>query len=476
LPLEAKNGVPWQVTTLPAITILSTVTGGLLYNFSGPSASWDLISLLSVVTVIFALLCGALSSPRTYHRRVAFLLWWILLTSEEVFSRWSTSENALQNRFSFAAYSEAFIWFTVLIAMVIYTLGDAGYLRTIWSGPTRLLLTFAFVCLFSCAYTPQPLFALAWAFKLLLVVFVIQACRDHFVTAEDISLFFRVTLWAYAFLAILPLLRVLPDPSIAFEEGRLSKIASPTGLGASAGNLFLLALVFYYPLKARLSIVLAGLGLSILIFSGGKTGIASAIFSAVFFFVLQKKFGSVMRLIGSIAIVAAGIVLTTPVAGYFEMYGESGQAATISGRLPLWSAALPSILRSPILGHGFMSSRFVAIDIGGIPWDAGHMHNGFLEALYNDGIVGLILIVLMHAIILKNFVFLICRHSLIEPKTFRICAGCLAIYANLLINGMFNASFGGRPEASFMTLMALVIVSDVLATLKLPTQVLDRAP
>jgi hypothetical protein len=39
----------------------------------------------------------------------------------------------------------------------------------------------------------------------------------------------------------------------------------------------------------------------------------------------------------------------------------------------------------------------------------------------------------------------------------------MAIYTNLFINGMFNATFSGRAGAPFMMLLALVIVSERLA-------------
>jgi hypothetical protein len=40
-----------------------------------------------------------------------------------------------------------------------------------------------------------------------------------------------------------------------------------------------------------------------------------------------------------------------------------------------------------------------------------------------------------------------------------MAVGCLAAFVNLFINGMFNATFGGRPDAPYMMLIALVVVS-----------------
>jgi len=38
----------------------------------------------------------------------------------------------------------------------------------------------------------------------------------------------------------------------------------------------------------------------------------------------------------------------------------------------------------------------------GVRWEASHLHNAFLDVLYNNGLVGLVLILSMHAIIIKT--------------------------------------------------------------------------
>jgi O-antigen ligase len=110
-----------------------------------------------------------------------------------------------------------------------------------------------------------------------------------------------------------------------------------------------------------------------------------------------------------------------------------------------------------VAGHGYVSSRFVSVAMPGTPFQAGHMHNGFMEALYNNGILGLSLVVMIHAVIVRNL--LKTMRSDVAARTQKLSVGCAAIYANLLINGMFNATFSGRANAPFMMLMALVVIS-----------------
>jgi O-antigen ligase len=156
------------------------------------------------------------------------------------------------------------------------------------------------------------------------------------------------------------------------------------------------------------------------------------------------------------------ILAFTPLAGHFTWYYSSGQLAGLSGRADLWRTVAPAIWQRPVIGHGYLASRFVALQMEHVPFGAGHMHNGFLEVLYNEGLVGLLLIIIIHLVIVKNLV-----------KALRTCGpssdlrpfivGSIVLYLNLLINGLTNPYFGGRAEAPFMLLLVLVVISDNLA-------------
>jgi O-antigen ligase len=92
------------------------------------------------------------------------------------------------------------------------------------------------------------------------------------------------------------------------------------------------------------------------------------------------------------------------------------------------------------------------------------MHNGFLEALYNTGVIGFVLIVAIHVVIVRNLLRVVRRASPAD-YLYQLGVGCFAIYVNLLINGFANASFGGRALHPFMLLLALVVISNKLAGL-----------
>ena len=81
------------------------------------------------------------------------------------------------------------------------------------------------------------------------------------------------------------------------------------------------------------------------------------------------------------------------------------------------------------------------------------------------------MIVIIHLVIVRNLLKAFrLRNTSAGMHLFAI--GSIALYLNLLINGMFNASFGGRAEAPFMLLLALVVVSDRLV--KIPEELVPE--
>ena len=113
-----------------------------------------------------------------------------------------------------------------------------------------------------------------------------------------------------------------------------------------------------------------------------------------------------------------------------------------------------------ILGRGFMSSRFLAYKIN-VAWMPGHLHNGFLEVMYNNGLIGLFVIVMMQGWIVRNLVSVM-RAVDHDHPLHQLAVGCFAIYLDILINGLVSRTFGSRPDGTFMILFSLVFVSDRL--------------
>jgi O-antigen ligase len=414
-----------------------------------------LFALLFVVSV--AQRSRTLDPART-HLRLALVVWWALVVSQEVFFRSGVVVGAFTGHFSEAAYGEAAFWALAFLALLLI-MSRLQYLRQAFSGSNRWLSLYAVVCLISAPFSPAPLYALAWAFKLLLAVLLLLLCSATMHDLDDIEAFFWANFWGFALATVIRIGRAFIDPSTAFEGGRLTESIGPPSLSLLAGTLLLLALTLNSLRKRTWLAGFALLGATVMIMAGGKAAIIGGITSVTLFYVLQKRLAAGFGWLLGVCALGCIILAATPLATYFTAYYEAGGLSTLTGRTELWRAVWPEIMRRPIVGHGFMASIFVGQQVSGVPW-ATHTHNAFLEILYENGLVGLIIIVAINLVIVKN----LWRALKGPPKrnAHLLAVGSWAIYVNLLINGFFSDTFGGQPKSPFILLLGLLVVSEAL--------------
>lgn len=453
------------------IGVIAVLTASLLILTSLSLIGSELLRILWVASGLIAALYFALGSHRTRTlnaQKAVLVLWGFLLMSEGFFPRDNVADSAFAGSFSVAAYGEAIIWVVSFLILIQLILGSPLPIQRLFSGHYKWVVAFGVVCLGSCIYSPRPLFAVAWAFKLGLVILLLHVCSAYMRELDDIDSFLRITFWALAFLILVWVVQGDGAHSFFDEQGRLVR---SNGISASAGTLFLLSLTLYSRFRGiglkKGAIVVGSMAFLAMVVGGGKAGIVAGLIAGVVFFMLRRGFGSAAMFVVGAFVVGSLAIMLSPMSGYLQNYVQDDELATLTGRTPLWQAVLPEIWKRPILGYGYVASTFVSVQIDGIPWEAGHMHNGFLEALYNDGLIGLVLIVAIHVIIVRNLWRAI-GHSSPAEYSYQLGIGCLAIYVNLLINGLANASFGGRAWHPFMLLLALVVVSGRLAETVLP--------
>lgn len=413
------------------------------------------ISIMAVGIGVFALLAVvAAVSGKERNRNLVFALWWILLSSEAFFSY--MTEDAEGGQVSSGAWSEVMVWVFIIFAFVLYSMKNPQYLHKLFSGSYKWVAAFGVVCFLSCAYAEQPFFSLGWIVKLFLAIALLAACNQEIKDTGDMRAFLRVCQLGFAFLVFIPLLRLIADPS-TLATGRLFDVGTaPTMLAADAGILVLISLALSSPGRRGWPMLFAAFGMLVMILAAGKAGIVACVFSGLIFFIWQGKFKSaIWFLLGLLAAGGLLMVLSPGLAHYVTDYLGSGQGGTVTGRTDVWSAGWQLIKQRMLFGRGFMSSRFLAYKIS-VAWQPGHLHNGFLEVWYNNGLIGLFVMLMMHGTIIRNLILVMRRASL------PLAAGCFAIYLNILINGMVSRAFGSRPDATFTMLFALVFVSDRL--------------
>jgi O-antigen ligase len=198
----------------------------------------------------------------------------------------------------------------------------------------------------------------------------------------------------------------------------------------------------------------------VMLLAGGKTGIAGCIFASVAFFLLQGKLKAAARFLLILLAVGGLVVAFTPLGTYLKFYVSSGQAESFTGRSEVWAAGWQLIKAKIILGRGFMSSRFLSYKIS-VDWMPNHLHNGFLEVMYNNGLIGLGVILMMQGWLVRNLVGVMKAVEYDNPLH-QLAVGCFAVYLDILLNGLVSRTFGSRPDGTIMILFSLVFVSDRL--------------
>jgi hypothetical protein len=390
--------------------------------------------------------------------RAGLILWAFLLGSQQFFLRPSTpADEALNYGYAAAAYGEAVTWLVCgLVILVIYARSHKQLLEA-WSGNFKFIVLFTLMCCFSASYSPSRLLALAWFFKLVLVVLVLNMCSKGMQTSNGVRTFLLSTFWGFVMLMAVPVIKGVVTGQQAFlPDGRLSYFDHPVHGSQWAGVALLLALIVFAE-RRRFVIAWGSISATIMLVSGGKAGIIAALLSAVLLFTLRRKPGHALLMLVGVSVLGIMVVAYTPLAQYLKIYSESGATLTLTGRTQLWDASMPMILEKPLFGHGYMSSKFMSLSVGleAFNWNPTQTHNSFLEIAYTNGAVGLILLLTLH--------YLVLRYSWTAFKQRRLfAASVLALYVDVLLQSSVEGSVAGKPSDSFMLLLALVVISEKL--------------
>jgi O-antigen ligase len=444
--------------------------------------SWSSIHIMAVAGLLLLCVIVVLisSRSRTFATdRLVFsmslLLWTFLLVLEQLFPRRGESEAVYEGTLSATAYGEALIWILIAIVTLVLSFNYPAHLRRLFQGSYAVVSVYAVLCLFSAAYAPKPMFSVAFAFKLLLVAVLLQMALTSMRDLDDLRRFTRWTLAAFIVLALLPLGQAFSNPDSAFgwtsmsgageTDVRLNAIVHPIAVSQWGGIVLLLSMLLLYLDRKKWQFVISLAGATILLLGGGKAAIIAGLFSALLFLILQRSFRSALVFGVSVGCIAVLLMMTTPVFQHFGRYMQSGNVETLTGRTELWEAAMPAIQSHLLFGNGYMASKFISRETE-MYWDAGHMHNGFIEALYNNGLVGLLLIVLMNFIIIRNLIIAFRRAPTYSVRT--MASGGIALYIFLFLNGLAEANFGGRPSSFFMLFLGLFAFS--IALLRKPVR------
>lgn len=424
----------------------------------------------AVFVILLAVSWGAsrarASSERLSVYRPSLLIWWFLLIWEVVFERLNEAYNMTQGQFGSQAYGEAAMWVLAFFALMILSIRWPGYLHQLFSPSFRWVSVLVLFSLLSIVYAPGKAYSGAWGLKLLVTALLLQLCANLIQDLDDIVTFLKVTAWAYLVLSLVPVVEAFLDPAGPFEGGRLN--ADPDWLSPVGGILMLLALILSSLEKKRRYLFLGLVGTVVMFLAFGKAGIAAGILAGLLFLALRGQFVKSVGLLLTVAVIGLLIVSFTPIAGYLHSYEGAG---SLTGRIPIWTAAIKSIKESPyslIWGHGYLATYF-AFSRGGAEVEVMHLHNAFLEVGYNNGLLGIALLLLVNYAIIRSILATLRRVAILRgnghPQSFKarlLTVGLLALYVNLLLGSFSAANFGGRPRHYYMLFLAIFALAAAL--------------
>ena len=115
---------------------------------------------------------------------------------------------------------------------------------------------------------------------------------------------------------------------------------------------------------------------------------------------------------------------------------------TSSGiRIHTWGEGLKWFGRSPLIGWGENGKNIAIKESSALPEsirnEFGHLHNSYLETLVNNGLLGIALIVALHAWLGMTIAKGCRRHHIRDVQLFSIVAGALWLTANFFESFMF---------------------------------------
>lgn len=216
-----------------------------------------------------------------------------------------------------------------------------------------------------------------------------------------------------------------------------------TGLGRYAGVAALVALVRLWQ-SARwfrsIWVLLFLFFLSVLIFSQARTAVLAFLIGALLILWLQSRSKILLILAVIIALLLLGLIRFYQACWAYLTLGRGEIIETfLSRRAVTWQETWQLFLTSPLLGSGFYADRIFKIR-------GQHVHNAFLHALLQTGLMGTIPFVLAFAGAWIILFRLLKRPSILRPKGSLVIeiAGVLAYLTVRTITESTGAFFGSE--------------------------------
>jgi O-antigen ligase len=266
--------------------------------------------------------------------------------------------------------------------------------RLAWNGPSSLLMVYGIIATLAAIFSPFPLWSLYWSMTFLATILVAWTFVDRHDPIEATRTMLQVT-WVAAFViaAILAYQTrgsVFSDASSAygFAEVEVAGLSRSSGIARWAAVPGLVCLIRAYHSRRPLLIVLF-LGFSGVAFfivyrmqsRGAVFGAAAALIFALFVSSRMRRYALPFALltIAVILLVDSPATVSNGVTEYLERGQTEEQFVTMTGRTRAYESGLVAFEEAPLFGRGQWADRLTIHE---------HVHNSYLQAFMNAGVVG----------------------------------------------------------------------------------------
>jgi exopolysaccharide production protein ExoQ len=178
-----------------------------------------------------------------------------------------------------------------------------------------------------------------------------------------------------------------------------------------------------------------------------KASIAAFLAAGMFYILRDAHLSRKSKIAIGVAVALAIVLSWGFVEAYVDIYSQGSQAETLTGRTFIWEFAWEEAIKTPWVGHGFYSLRYVIPSVGDFePW---HAHNELLQQFFCYGAVGVVAFIGLYA----SFIRTVRQY---RQSVFATLAGALMVFA--VVRGLVDTE---RFDVNFplwlMTLFAMAL-------------------
>lgn len=358
----------------------------------------------------------------------------------------------------------------IVLPAAALALLDSRKLNLPTFSPSRLLMIYGVLAAIAAVVSPQPTASLYWSMTFLATIVVAWTFATARAPVSSTRQMLQVT-WAVMFVVCVIIVfmargTVFSSASSAYGiGGDLNGLSRSSGVArwAAAPGLVCVLKAFHTRRPALIAFFLAAAGGAFFIVyrmqsRGAVFGLVAALLFAIFTSSRLRRYALPFLIFAVVVltVLETPSLLSARVTDYLHRGQTKEEFRSMTGRTSLYENGIAAFWDAPILGRGQRADRLTGV---------GHVHNSYLEALLNAGILGGIPYVGSWIAGWALFFWLLKRRRLLRPedRTALLEAGTVMMFFTV-------RSFPETTSASFaVDLLVMAAVYVYLETLTVST-------